>query len=167
MYIYFIFSFLSYMLIIIFFYSWHPLFMGVMIALQSVLVALIIYIFNSTPWFSYLLFMIFLSGMMIILIYVSSLASNLTMKYFFLELSSITTFMVLFLFFANYYSDKNYFYDNSVNFSNLPNLIVFSSSVYSKYMYLFTVLLICYLLMILILVVKNSLFTKGPLRACQ
>nr|YP_007026853.1 NADH dehydrogenase subunit 6 [Metacrangonyx ilvanus]CCI69556.1 NADH dehydrogenase subunit 6 [Metacrangonyx ilvanus] len=163
--IYFIFSFFSYVLIIIFFYSWHPLFMGVTIALQSVIIGMTLYMFSTIPWFSYLLFMIFLSGMMVILIYVSSLASNLIMKYFFMEFKSILYFTILYFFFSYFFMKSNYFCENSVNFSNLPSMILLSGKMYSKEMYMLTVLLICYLLLVLILVVKNSLFTKGPLRS--
>nr|QEJ81962.1 NADH dehydrogenase subunit 6 [Metacrangonyx sp. n. DJ2019] len=161
---YFIFSVSSYMLIIIFFYSSHPLFMGVMVAFQSILIGLIIYMFNTISWFSYLLFMIFLSGMMVVLIYITSLASNIMMKYFFLDTASLILFILLMIAFMFTYDKLNYFCNNSIDFSNLSDLAVLSGSIYSKHSYLFTSLLIVYLLLVLILVVKNSLFSKGPLR---
>nr|YP_007026892.1 NADH dehydrogenase subunit 6 [Metacrangonyx panousei]CCI69469.1 NADH dehydrogenase subunit 6 [Metacrangonyx panousei] len=160
-----IFSFLSYICIITFFYSVHPLFMSAMIALQSILIGTIIYLYNSISWFSYLLFMIFLSGMMVVLIYVSSLASNLVMSYFFLDFPSIVLFVLLFSLFPFMYFNLNEFYDNILNFSNLTNLIFFSGKVYTKDMYLFTILIIYYLLVLLVLIVKNAFFTKGPLRS--
>nr|YP_007026827.1 NADH dehydrogenase subunit 6 [Metacrangonyx dominicanus]CCI69365.1 NADH dehydrogenase subunit 6 [Metacrangonyx dominicanus] len=163
--IFLILSFLSYILILIFFYSWHPLFMGVMVALQSILIGLSIYLFSAVSWFSYLLFMIFLSGMMVILIYVSSLASNLTMKYFFLSFKMMMFFMSLFMLFILLYYKNTYFCDNFIDFSNLTVTIFLAGKVYSKEMYLFTLLIICYLLLVLILIVKNSMFTKGPLRS--
>nr|CCI69495.1 NADH dehydrogenase subunit 6 [Metacrangonyx sp. 1 MDMBR-2012] len=163
--IYFMLSFFSYILIIFFFSSSHPLFMSTMIALQSVLIGLTIYFFTSISWFSYLLFMIFLSGMMVILIYISSLASNLLMNYFVTDLKNLIMLMLLFMSFYFLTIKMNYFYDNNMNFSNLSNLILLSVKVYSKEMYMFTVMIICYLLALLILVVKNSLFTKGPLRS--
>nr|CCI69313.1 NADH dehydrogenase subunit 6 [Metacrangonyx samanensis] len=162
--IFFIISFLTYFLILFFFYSWHPLFMGIMIAVQSILIGLSLYFFSSISWFSYLLMMIFLSGMMVILLYVSSLASNLIMDKKMFSLGMITFFTLMFFLFG-YYQNNIYFCDNSANFSNLPGMIFLSGKVYSKEMYLFTVLIICYLLLLLILVVKNSLFTKGPLRS--
>nr|YP_007026814.1 NADH dehydrogenase subunit 6 [Metacrangonyx repens]CCI69417.1 NADH dehydrogenase subunit 6 [Metacrangonyx repens] len=162
---YFMFSFFSYILIIMFFYSWHPLFMSMMITLQTIMIGLTIYIFNGISWFSYLLFMIFLSGMMVVLTYVSSLASNSMMKYFILDFVPIMIFTMLFTFFIYFYFKLNYFYDNSINFSNLPIMISFIGKVYSNDMSLFTILLIYYLLLLLILVVKNSFFTKGPLRS--
>nr|CCI69443.1 NADH dehydrogenase subunit 6 [Metacrangonyx sp. 2 MDMBR-2012] len=163
--IFLILSFFSYTMIIIFFYSSHPLFMSTMIAIQSIMISVTIYLFNSISWFSYLLFMIFLSGMMVVLIYVSSLTSNLTMKYFFVDLKSLILLSVLFLFFPLLYYKVYYFYNNNMDFSNLSNLIIMAGKIYSKDMYLFTILIICYLLIVLILVVKNSLFTKGPLRS--
>nr|CCI69404.1 NADH dehydrogenase subunit 6 [Longipodacrangonyx sp. 1 MDMBR-2012] len=163
--IYFVLSFFSYFLIIGFFYSWHPLFMSVVIALQSVLISAVIFSFNSINWFSYLLFMVFLSGMMVILIYVSSLASNLVMKYFFFEFETFVLYFILFIAISYYYNLMGFIYDNNLSFSNLPNLIILSGKVYSSDTCLFTILLICYLLLLLILVVKSSMFTKGPLRS--
>nr|CCI69391.1 NADH dehydrogenase subunit 6 [Metacrangonyx sp. 5 MDMBR-2012] len=162
---YFFLSFLSYFFIIFFFYSWHPLFMSVMITLQSIIISATIFYFNSVSWFSYLLFMIFLGGMMVILIYVSSLTSNLMMSYYSLKFISIMLFLVLFMFFVFFYNKGNYFYDNSINFSNLPFMLTLSGKMYSKDMYLFTILIIYYLLVLLVLTVKVSAFTKGPLRS--
>nr|CCI69339.1 NADH dehydrogenase subunit 6 [Metacrangonyx sp. 3 ssp. 1 MDMBR-2012] len=163
---YFFFSLLSYILIIIFFYSWHPLFMSVMITLQSIVISATIFYFTSISWFSYLLFMIFLGAMMVILIYVSSLASNLMMSYYSLKFSNGVLFTGCFmLFFVLAYYSSDYFYDNSMNFSNLSPVVILSGKMYSKDMYLFTILIIYYLLVLLVLTVKVSSFTKGPLRA--
>nr|YP_007026879.1 NADH dehydrogenase subunit 6 [Metacrangonyx longicaudus]CCI69456.1 NADH dehydrogenase subunit 6 [Metacrangonyx longicaudus] len=163
---YLIFTFFSYIMIIIFFYSWHPLFMSMMIAFQSILIGMTIYLFNFISWFSYLLFMIFLSGMMIILIYVSSLASNLLMKYFLLDLKTLTLFVLIFMLPLFFSFSTDHFYGNNMNFSNFSNLGLMAGKMYYKDFYLFTVLIICYLLVLLILVVKNSVFTEGPLRSC-
>nr|YP_007026840.1 NADH dehydrogenase subunit 6 [Metacrangonyx goulmimensis]CCI69530.1 NADH dehydrogenase subunit 6 [Metacrangonyx goulmimensis] len=158
-------SFLTYILVITFFYSQHPLFMSTTIALQSILISTTIYLFSSTSWFGYLLFMIFLSGMMIILVYVSSLASNMLMKYFSLDLSVYAMFLTLALSFFFVSQKANIFYDNNASFSNSPNLVIVAGKIYSSETYLFTILIISYLLVVLILVVKNSFFTKGPLRS--
>nr|CCI69543.1 NADH dehydrogenase subunit 6 [Metacrangonyx goulmimensis] len=157
-------SFFTYFMIITFYSSQHPLFMSVMIALQSVLIGMMIYLFNCISWFSYLLFMIFLSGMMIILVYISSLASNLTVKYFFFDIKLLSLSMIIPMILIFSSNQINIFYNNNTNFSNLCNLIMITGKVYSSKTYLFTILIICYLLVVLILVVKNSLFTKGPLR---
>nr|CCI69352.1 NADH dehydrogenase subunit 6 [Metacrangonyx goulmimensis] len=148
-----------------FFFLVHPLFMSLMILSQSILVGLIIYLYNSISWFSYLLFMIFLSGTMIILVYVSSLASNILMKYFLLNLKTFMMLLILLIILSFLSSKVSIFYNNNDNFSNLSNMIVMAGKIYSKENYLFTVLIMCYLLVVLILVVKNSLLTKGPLRS--
>nr|CCI69378.1 NADH dehydrogenase subunit 6 [Metacrangonyx sp. 4 MDMBR-2012] len=162
---YFFFSFFSYMLLVFFFFSGHPLLMSIMITIQAILVGLTIYYFSVISWFSYLLFMLFLSGMVIILIYVSSLASNTMMKYFFFDFKNIFIFLS-FYGFMSYYATKIYiFCDNFIDFSNFENTVILFMKVYSKETYFLTMLLICYLLLVLIMVVKNSSFTKGPLRS--
>nr|YP_007026905.1 NADH dehydrogenase subunit 6 [Metacrangonyx remyi]CCI69569.1 NADH dehydrogenase subunit 6 [Metacrangonyx remyi] len=158
------FLFFSYILLI-FFFSSHPLFMSIMITLQTILIGLIIYYFSVISWFSYLLFMLFLSGMMIILIYVSSLASNNMMKYLIFDFKSIFIFLMLYALMSLYHSKVYILCDSFIHFSNLSYTVTMFMKVYAKETYALTMLLICYLLLVLIMVVKNSSFSKGPLRS--
>nr|UUJ36794.1 NADH dehydrogenase subunit 6 [Epeorus sp. 01 ZXM-2022a] len=54
----------------------HPLAMGLMLLCQTLLMALITGLLAPSFWFSYILFLVFLGGMLILFIYVTSLASN-------------------------------------------------------------------------------------------
>nr|YP_009045958.1 NADH dehydrogenase subunit 6 [Thenus orientalis]CDR98454.1 NADH dehydrogenase subunit 6 [Thenus orientalis] len=54
----------------------HPLSAGIVLLIQTTLVALSSGLFSTSFWFSYILFLIFLGGMLVLFIYVASLASN-------------------------------------------------------------------------------------------
>nr|QNV11699.1 NADH dehydrogenase subunit 6 [Rhamphomyia barbata] len=54
----------------------HPLAMGLMLLMQTFLICLITGLMTKSFWFSYILFLIFLGGMLVLFIYVTSLASN-------------------------------------------------------------------------------------------
>nr|YP_008758520.1 NADH dehydrogenase subunit 6 [Sagmariasus verreauxi]BAO02876.1 NADH dehydrogenase subunit 6 [Sagmariasus verreauxi] len=54
----------------------HPLSVGIILLIQVTLVALASGLSSSSFWFSYILFLIFLGGMLVLFIYVASLASN-------------------------------------------------------------------------------------------
>nr|YP_009515500.1 NADH dehydrogenase subunit 6 [Parhyale hawaiensis]AAT69316.1 NADH dehydrogenase subunit 6 [Parhyale hawaiensis]AYB71611.1 NADH dehydrogenase subunit 6 [Parhyale hawaiensis] len=143
----------------LFLYSHTPLAMGVLIVFQSVIIALMLYIFMPSSWFSFLLIMVFLSGMMIIFMYVSSLAAN--------ELTSFSLlFFVLpfFIILIIYLNNNNYINQTtmnclSMNLMELAPLNIYK--VYSSEIYPMTLVLIIYLLVALIVVVKNSNFFKS------
>nr|YP_010270665.1 NADH dehydrogenase subunit 6 [Pochazia discreta]UJY97597.1 NADH dehydrogenase subunit 6 [Pochazia discreta] len=54
----------------------HPLSMGSMLMLQTILVSNKMYKESNTSWFAYILFITIIGGMMIMFMYMSSIASN-------------------------------------------------------------------------------------------
>merc|ERR1712221_33590 len=70
----------------------HPLAIGLALLSQTILICLITGLSSSSFWFSYILFLIFLGGMLVLFIYVTSLASNEIFKP---SIVSIITIMVL------------------------------------------------------------------------
>merc|ERR1712198_806681 len=54
----------------------HPLAIGLALLSQTILICLITGLSSSSFWFSYILFLIFLGGILVLFIYVTSLASN-------------------------------------------------------------------------------------------
>nr|AGO50137.1 NADH dehydrogenase subunit 6 [Kamimuria wangi] len=68
--------FMSSLLALIFTRMNHPLAMGLMLLLQLFLVTLITGFMTQSFWFSYILFLVFLGGLLVLFIYVTSLASN-------------------------------------------------------------------------------------------
>ena len=54
----------------------HPLSTGLVLLAQTVLISVSVGLFGKRYWFSYILFLIFLGGMLVLFIYVASLAAN-------------------------------------------------------------------------------------------
>nr|ALO70990.1 NADH deshydrogenase subunit 6 [Pselaphinae sp. 3 EF-2015] len=143
----------------------HPLSMGVILLLQTLIISMITGLMNNNFWFSYILFLIFIGGMLILFMYMTSIASN--------EMFSISKLMILlmmtlltpllWIFLKNYYqinflnmNFENLFFHNHINF----NLIKF-------YWYpnnLIMLILIFYLLLTLIASVKIINIKYGPIR---
>nr|YP_010626512.1 NADH dehydrogenase subunit 6 [Paraliodrosophila antennata]WBK17648.1 NADH dehydrogenase subunit 6 [Paraliodrosophila antennata] len=150
----------------------HPLAMGLTLLVQTTLICFLTGLMTKTFWFSYILFLIFLGGMLVLFIYVTSLASNemfnLSLK---LTIFSSTIFLILML--LNIILDKSYssflFMNNEMeNISNLYSYLPENSLSLNK-LYNFptnflTILLMNYLLITLIVVVKITKLFKGPLR---
>nr|QXG19664.1 NADH dehydrogenase subunit 6 [Zaprionus indianus] len=157
---------------IIFINMFHPLAMGLTLLIQTILICLSTGLITKTFWFSYILFLIFLGGMLVLFIYVTSLASNemfnlsikltlfsFTMLSFFMILSLIVDKTYLTSFFLNNEMESitnlyTYFSENSLSLNKLYN---FPTN-------FVTILLMNYLLITLIVIVKITKLFKGPLR---
>nr|ALJ02394.1 NADH dehydrogenase subunit 6 [Anopheles coluzzii] len=150
----------------------HPLSMGLMLLIQTFLTCLITGIYVKSFWFSYVLFLIFLGGMLILFIYVTSLSSNemFTMSFkltmFSLLLFSIS--MVIFFildktlieqFIINMEMEKFSMTNNLIN-ENILSL----NKMYNFPTNLITLLLINYLFLTLLVTVKITKKFYGPLR---
>nr|WNH42602.1 NADH dehydrogenase subunit 6 [Neoperla bella] len=59
----------------------HPLAMGLMLLTQTLLVCLTTGLMAHSFWFSYILFLVFLGGLLVLFIYVATLASNETFSF--------------------------------------------------------------------------------------
>nr|BDL61437.1 NADH dehydrogenase subunit 6 [Ilyoplax pusilla] len=145
----------------------HPLAMGLTLLTQTILIALTVGMANFSFWFSYILFLVFLGGMLVLFIYVASLASNEP----FAPPSSYTLFT---LFTAIFTSFLLLFLDPvmSTPFSSLPlssiqpltSTPLIITWIYNSPSMMFTIFIISYLLLMLIIVVKLVNLFKAPLR---
>nr|AXZ71091.1 NADH dehydrogenase subunit 6 [Platypeza sp. XL-2018] len=149
----------------------HPLAMGLMLLIQTVLICLVSGLLSKSFWFSYILFLVFMGGMLVLFIYVTSLSSNemfsLSMK---MTLYMLILFISLSLIF--YISEIN-LYSKIVNndmiemtnmSSYLPDNKLNLIKLYNYPTNFITVLLINYLLITLIVIVKITNLFYGPLR---
>nr|YP_010713317.1 NADH dehydrogenase subunit 6 [Lychas mucronatus]WDA95775.1 NADH dehydrogenase subunit 6 [Lychas mucronatus] len=66
---------------LVFFFSSHPLVLGSILVGSTVLVCFYVFFVFNVGWFSYILFLVFLGGMLVLFIYVASLASNESLKF--------------------------------------------------------------------------------------
>nr|YP_009502567.1 NADH dehydrogenase subunit 6 [Vanessa indica]AWV83156.1 NADH dehydrogenase subunit 6 [Vanessa indica]UXW65922.1 NADH dehydrogenase subunit 6 [Vanessa indica] len=169
--------FLSLMLIFIsifMFFMNHPFSMGLLILIQTLLLCLLSSMLINTYWFSYILFLIFLGGLMVLFIYVSSIASNEMFKISFFNKSFllyISLFFIVSYFFKNnlfwmnfsFNDEMNMFFNSFLFFNNELNFNL--SKLYNKQTYMLTLMMIIYLFITLIAVVKISNIFFGPLRS--
>nr|WKU83829.1 NADH dehydrogenase subunit 6 [Brachypalpus oarus] len=150
----------------------HPLSMGMILLIQTVMICGILGLMTKTFWFSYILFLIFVGGMLVLFIYVTSLASNelfsISIKNLFTIFISLSLFMMIIFF-----MDKMILMFNSMNIEmnsimNINSYIKENSLNLNKlYNYptnMITILLINYLLITLIAVVKITKLFYGPIR---
>nr|YP_009537789.1 NADH dehydrogenase subunit 6 [Adelpha ethelda]AYN60493.1 NADH dehydrogenase subunit 6 [Adelpha ethelda] len=152
----------------------HPLALGLLILIQTFITCLLSGMLINTYWFSYILFLVFLGGLLVLFIYVSSVASNemfkinIMFKFIFFYIFIISIFSIFFknnLIWMNFsfndeminLFDSNLFFNNEYNF-NLTKL-------YNKQNYFMMIMLIIYLFITLIAIVKITNIFFGPLRS--
>nr|YP_009757483.1 NADH dehydrogenase subunit 6 [Bruchidius uberatus]QIM59430.1 NADH dehydrogenase subunit 6 [Bruchidius uberatus] len=146
----------------------HPLSMGLILLIQTIMTALMTGLMNLNFWFSYILFLIMIGGLLILFIYMTSIASNEKFKFssslfmlFFFNLM-ISLFLLLMdqwfpsLIFNSFDILKQniYIYNYSFllnKYFNYPNNMI----VY---------MMIIYLLITLIMTVKITNISFGPMR---
>nr|AXS66296.1 NADH dehydrogenase subunit 6 [Staphylinoidea sp. 2 KM-2017] len=144
----------------------HPLSMGILLLLQTIIISLISGLLMINFWFSYILFLIMIGGMLILFIYMTSVASNEKFKYsnnlFLMFLMLISILFILFFNQDNIIINMMNMNLESLNNTNLINL---NLNKYINFPFnLILLLLIIYLFITLIAVVKISDISLGPLR---
>nr|ANF99600.1 NADH dehydrogenase subunit 6 [Culex tritaeniorhynchus] len=164
--------FLCFITSFIFMQMKHPLAMGLMLLIQTFLTCLMTGIYSKTFWFSYVLFLIFMGGMLVLFIYVTSLSSNEMFSMSF-KLSFISIMMVLLFLMISYFFDsslmENFIKNNdSIQLFNKNNLFYENflslNKMYNFPTNLITLLLINYLFLTLLVTVKITKKNYGPLR---
>nr|YP_009525298.1 NADH dehydrogenase subunit 6 [Palpita hypohomalia]AXS63734.1 NADH dehydrogenase subunit 6 [Palpita hypohomalia]QAT19931.1 NADH dehydrogenase subunit 6 [Palpita hypohomalia] len=157
-------------------FLYHPLSMGLMILIQTILTCMISSMMLSTYWFSYILFLTFLGGLLVLFIYVSSIASNEMFKISFnmkmIYLFFILIFIIFSMFLMNNLNWMN-FSLNNLEMKNLFNMFLFFnnenkinlSKLYNNQTFLMMMMMVIYLFITLIAVVKITNISYGPLRS--
>nr|YP_010507419.1 NADH dehydrogenase subunit 6 [Myathropa semenovi]UXG19039.1 NADH dehydrogenase subunit 6 [Myathropa semenovi] len=151
----------------------HPLSMGLMLLIQTIMVCCITGLMTKSFWFSYILFLIFIGGMLVLFIYMTSLASNemfsLSMKMIFLSIISLIFLMMMIFFMDKMLSSFNSINNEMNSISNLNSYISENSlnliKLYNYPSNMITILLINYLLITMIASVKITKLFYGPLRS--
>nr|YP_010730036.1 NADH dehydrogenase subunit 6 [Ctenophthalmus quadratus]WEF75076.1 NADH dehydrogenase subunit 6 [Ctenophthalmus quadratus] len=149
----------------------HPLSLGFMLMIQTLWISIFIGYLSKTFWFSYILFITFLGGMLILFIYMTSLSTNIQFKFSF----NYLIFMMFLLLISYWLLMKNNSYifmnwlnnnDSMINHVNLFNNLntLNMNKLYNLPNNFMTILLIIYLLMTLIIVIKITSLFEGPMR---
>nr|YP_010026300.1 NADH dehydrogenase subunit 6 [Leptestheria brevirostris]QOQ37314.1 NADH dehydrogenase subunit 6 [Leptestheria brevirostris] len=159
-----LFSFPLVSLILTFGFLSHPLAMALNLFLQTGFFCMLMGSFHGNYWLSYLLFLVFLGGLLIVFAYVSTLASNEkftpSINYALLAISGLGVLLLLYQpSLGSTLSSSNSLFSASKaapeSFS--ADLYSFSSS---SLLYLVVYLLFC-----LLIVVRVSRLEEGPLRS--
>nr|YP_010709561.1 NADH dehydrogenase subunit 6 [Rhagonycha tibetana]WCS40157.1 NADH dehydrogenase subunit 6 [Rhagonycha tibetana] len=145
----------------------HPLTMGLTLLIQTILIALITGFMSFNFWISYLLFLVMVGGMLILFMYMTSIASN--EKFIFSKFLMILTFMYfsMSMIFWILKSDQIIYWMKN---SDSMELLKFSLYEYSPNKYFINnskfilIILIIYLFITLIAIVNISSNNFGPLR---
>nr|YP_009740833.1 NADH dehydrogenase subunit 6 [Traulia lofaoshana]QID03834.1 NADH dehydrogenase subunit 6 [Traulia lofaoshana]QNM39708.1 NADH dehydrogenase subunit 6 [Traulia lofaoshana] len=149
----------------------HPMSMMILIILQTILVGLMMGVMMESFWLSYILFLTFLGGMLVLFIYITSIASNemfqikSVMMIFTLMAWTIITLMLI-------YMNKMMFIDlmkntETMNINNLINYQEMTMSLeklYNKPNFIITMMMMIYLFIALLAVVKITNINQGPIR---
>lgn len=150
----------------------HPLAIGLLLLIQTLFICLLSGLVSKSFWFSYILFLIFLGGILVLFIYVTSLASN---EIFNFSMKILIFFCINFIFIYTMliFIDKNLVINYLINHENEPlpqleNLIIENTlsinKLYNFPVNLITIILMIYLFLTLIAVVKITDIFEGPLR---
>nr|YP_009739803.1 NADH dehydrogenase subunit 6 [Stygobromus allegheniensis]QIC54428.1 NADH dehydrogenase subunit 6 [Stygobromus allegheniensis] len=151
----------------LFIFLWHPLGMTAMIILQALAIAINLYTYTQTSWFTYILIMTFLSGMMIIFAYISSIVPNETMTKmpFFFSASVMATSVIALLLLFSQTMTSDFFNLPLVMTSLYDSATATIFKIFKTNTNTLAIILISYLLVVLIMVVKITAFNSGPLRS--
>nr|AXS64793.1 NADH dehydrogenase subunit 6 [Staphylinoidea sp. 4 KM-2017] len=144
----------------------HPMTVGTLLLLQSIIISLITGLLNNNFWFSYILFLIMVGGMLVLFIYMTSIASNEMFNYsnkMMISFFSLLMLMILLLILTDkYFINYNFFYKENIMFMNYPMSLIKYYTFPSTYIIM---MLMIYLFITLIATVKITNLKYGPLRS--
>lgn len=150
----------------------HPLAIGIVLLFQTLIICLLAGLIAQRYWFSYVLFLVFLGGLLVLFIYVTRLASN---EIFSLSTKMILTFsaplilaILIILFIDLLPTIINYFNSDLTPISGSSPYQEETSltliKLYNEYTSLITLILVIYLFLTLLAVVNVTNIFNGPLR---
>nr|APX40522.1 NADH dehydrogenase subunit 6 [Phyllotreta undulata] len=146
---------------IILFFLKHPLSFGMILLIQTMLTCLLTGIINLNFWYSYMLFLILVGGMLILFIYMTSIASNEKFKINWIGMVFVMMGLVSWgIYLINFMLNISDFYplEANLNFEISLSKYIFYPNILIYFM------IIIYLFITLILTVKMTKLTYGPLR---
>nr|AIW64787.1 NADH dehydrogenase subunit 6 [Indopodisma kingdoni] len=149
----------------------HPMSMMLFIILQTFLIGLMSGTMMESFWLSYILFLTFLGGMLVLFIYITSIASNeMFQPKSIIMLFSFILWMIIMMLFIM--TDKTMFMDffkntETMNINNIINYqeMTFSlEKLYNNPTFIITMMMMIYLFLALLAVVKITNINQGPIR---
>lgn len=136
---------------------------GLILILTSLVIGVLISLGGPSAWLSYILVIIFVRGIMIIILYISSLSSNETINSgFFFKYVYRAIFLTAFIVFSIYPEARHNFAIRKKYFSEPLFDIIYKT--YTQLINPITTLIIFYLLIVLVTAVNIVKTSKCPLR---
>nr|AYM84996.1 NADH dehydrogenase subunit 6 [Eucoptacra sp. OR509] len=149
----------------------HPMSMMMFIVLQTLFTGLITGNMMESFWLSYILFLTFLGGMLVLFIYITSIASN---EMFQMKSNNMIINLIMwnFIMISLMMMEKTTFMEffkntETMNINKLINFQEMTTSLeklYNNPTYIITMMMMIYLFLALLAVVKITNINKGPIR---
>lgn len=136
----------------------HPLSIGLILIIQTILIAIFSGLLINSFWFSYLLVLIFLGGLLILFIYVATLASNEQITINPPQRLTVILFLFLIISFTAFNPSKTFLFNDNIERG------ITLAWIYSSPFFLISSFLIIYLFIVLIAIVKITKYWAGSLR---
>ena len=152
----------------------HPTFIGRILILYRIILSLNLRIFFKNQWFSYIIFLTIIRGIIILFIYFIRFINNikiLTKNYSFISIFLINIILIL-LFIIYFIYKNNYFWIENRELNNINNLFInniINNFIKINFIYYYnknfqTIICIIYLFFCLTLIVKICIINKYSLR---
>uniref|UniRef100_A0AAU7VAV4 NADH-ubiquinone oxidoreductase chain 6 n=1 Tax=Stenopsocus pygmaeus TaxID=3074948 RepID=A0AAU7VAV4_9NEOP len=157
----------SFLFMTLFFYLNNPLTLGLILICQTLALTLFLGTLIKSFWFLYLLILIFVGGMLVLFIYVTSIFPN--EKFDVNNSNSVNTIMIMFLLFILLVIYTNFF-NLTPSLGSLENLaltnkfMIPSVKMFSFNTSMLLIFMVNYLFYCMVVVIKITSFFKGPLR---
>nr|AXS66513.1 NADH dehydrogenase subunit 6 [Coleoptera sp. 27 KM-2017] len=141
----------------------HPISMSIILLIQTILIALITGLMKFNFWYSYILFLIMIGGLLILFMYMTSIASNekfkFSMNLMLILIPSLMLIMMNFIMPSKYNFSQ---YQESITQMNSMNIDLNKFMNYPFNMIM--IMMIIYLFLALIMAVKITNIKMGTLR---
>nr|APX40704.1 NADH dehydrogenase subunit 6 [Pachybrachis suffrianii] len=144
----------------------HPLSMGLILLVQTIFTSMLTGFMAYSFWFSYIMFLIMVGGMLILFMYMTSIASNEKFKFSWKVMFILLTLMMLMV--SSLFIDSNILGVNSKPITSLETMEFYQPFFLNSYINyphsIIYFMMVIYLLITLIAVVKITTKVKGSLR---
>nr|YP_010240643.1 NADH dehydrogenase subunit 6 [Aleochara postica]QTG39870.1 NADH dehydrogenase subunit 6 [Aleochara postica] len=151
---------------IMFLFMNHPITMGLTLLIQTIIISLISGMIHFNYWFSYILFLIMVGGLLVLFIYMTSIASN--EMFYFSSKTMIMLFLIMFFMMIFFMVMDSYFMNFTFLFNENMNFLIQNMNFLKKFFNYPSIIIILimmnYLFITLIATVKITKIEFGPLR---
>nr|ATD53009.1 NADH dehydrogenase subunit 6 [Psammotettix sp. EMHAU-2015-Zz053036] len=137
-----------------------PMSMGILLLTQTMISTLILSKVLKSSWMSMVIFLMFVGGLLILFMYMSSIASN---EKFSPNLSMYFFMMIMIMLPMEELLTENINMDNLLLYSNNESISLMK--IYNKKTFMITMVMFMYMFLTMIVVTKIIKIHKGPLRS--